>query len=146
MRRFAKIIAMLAIAVFLPSTVLNAAPLVWCVAGDDHRAIEFGISDDWHGHGQHSHLTVSGDELALPVGPDGHSHDCLDDELLGPMAWSVANVPVFVPVASELPVWVATDVQHQGDAPRLARVIRPPPDWGWRVPDPAFLSTTKLLL
>jgi hypothetical protein len=146
MRKYAKIIAILAIAVFLQGTMLNAAPLVWCVAGDDHRAIEFGISDDWHGHDQYSHVTVSGEELAMPVGPDGHTNDCLDDELLGPMASSVAKVSVFVPTASQLPDWMATSVQYWGDAPRLASVIRTPPDWGWRVADPAFLSTTKLLI
>ena len=146
MRKFVRIIALLAIAVFLPSTVLSAAPLVWCVAGDDHRAIEFGISDHWHGHGRHWHVSVSGDELAMPVGPDGHSHDCLDDELLGPMASNAANILLFVPATVEIPVWAALSDSHTDTAPLLAKAIRPPPKRHLNAPYPAFLSTTKLLL
>jgi len=146
MRKYAKIIALLAIAVFLPSTILNAAPLVWCVAGDDHRAIEFGISDHWHGHGQHSHVSVSGDELAMPVGPDGHSHDCLDDQLIGPIASSAAKAPVFVPATVAVPVWAALSDAQLSGAPLLAKAIRPPPGGYSDRSDPAFLSTTKLLL
>lgn len=146
MKRFAKFIALLAIAVFLPSTVLSAAPLVWCVSGDDHRAIEFGISGHWHGDGRHLHISVSGDEARLPTGPDGHSHGCLDNALLGPMASSGAKVPVFVPPASKSPVWAVTAVQRSADVSRIARAIRPPPRRTSNDARLALLSTTRLLL
>ena len=146
MRKYAKIIALLAIAVFLPSTMLSAAPLVWCIAGDDHRAIEFGITDDWHGSGHHSHMSVSGDELAQPVGPDGHHHGCVDDQLIGPMASNAVKVSVFVPATVEIPIWVALGDSHVDSAPLLAKAIRPPPEWHSDAPYPALLSTTKLLL
>lgn len=146
MRKFAKIIALLAIAVFLPGTVLNAAPLVWCVAGDDHRAIEFGISDDWHGNGHRSHRALSGEDSATPAVPDEHSHGCLDDQLIGPMASNAVKVPVFIPATVEIPVWVALSDSHGDTAPLLAKAIRPPPKRHLDAPYLALLSTTKLLL
>ncbi len=146
MRKFVRIIALLAIAVFLPSTVLSAAPLVWCVVGDDHRAIEFGISDEWHGHGHHSHGALSGNESAMPAVPGEHSHGCLDDQLIGPMVSNAVKVPVFIPGTVEIPVWAALRVSQPGNAPLLAKAIRPPPKRHLNAPYPAFLSTTKLLL
>lgn len=146
MRKFIHFIALLMVAVFLPSTVLNAAPLVWCIAGDDHRAIEFGISDEWHGHGHHQHGETAHDDHLGPDHSDGHEHGCLDDQLIGPMVSNGAKVPAFAPVTVEPPVWLASDLSDRGAEPLLAKAIRPPPGGLFGPTSQAFLSTTKLLL
>ena len=83
MSRVAKVIALVVLAAFLPSSILSAAPVVWCVAGDDHAAIEISIAKRQHAQAGQAgeHHVHAADAAHAPR--DKQPDPCFDYDLIG---------------------------------------------------------------
>ena len=80
MRCWRRIVAVLVTLVFASTSALASTPLVWCVAADGHRAIEYKIGSkhaDHHALGQ-SEIPIAGVSGPQSAGDD----DCLDWRLV----------------------------------------------------------------
>ncbi len=76
--------ALLMLLLFTPLSVLNAAPLVWCVANSDHIAIEFGIGGSWHGADASAASRFARAATVVTSQADSHPDDCIDRDLTSP--------------------------------------------------------------
>jgi len=80
MPRWRRFVAVLLLLAFVPSSMLAAMPLVWCVGDDGHRAIEYAVSSGTK-HLHHRALGVQGDDAVLGTLPDDDG--CQDWQLMG---------------------------------------------------------------
>jgi len=78
--RWQRLVALLMVLVFVPSTVLAAMPLTWCIGADGHRAIEFAaggaVKHDNHQALLHVEPASTASQSA------GDSEDCRHWQLL----------------------------------------------------------------
>ena len=148
-----KLIAFLILTAFLPASILNAAPLVWCVAGDDHAAIEISVVESSHRVIEHSHPVDDhahhGDwhgQDQSHRSADHHSHVCIDFDLMSP-ALSAANADLDATLLHQLQHSRAKVAQFAtGALSDPGPLIRPPPEQHHGTPALAHLRTTKLRL
>ena len=146
MRLVTRAIALLIIPVFLPASVLSAAPLVWCVAGDEHAAIEISLSQHSHVGEQATGSTSAdaADKRIIAVGE--HENPCIDYDLKG-LAIASASADVETVTTATLVPYGAQQASTLNSA-RLAALspIRPPPQLS-RLPAGLLeLRTIKLRL
>jgi hypothetical protein len=120
MRFAAKFVVFVMLATFLPASLLNAAPIVWCVAGDDHSGLELS-----HDGLQQTAVTQTNETGARQS--DHHEAPCVDYDLIGVAITAAA-------VDSESPALAAADSHHtparfqRYPAPHLMALrIQPPP-------------------
>jgi len=80
MRSWHRIVALVVALIFAPGSVLAAMPIVWCVGGDGHRAIEYHISAD----GRHiEHAQLGKQTLSSAMAEPSEADDCQDWHLVG---------------------------------------------------------------
>jgi len=146
MSRLAKYVAMVVLAAFVPGSVLSAAPMVWCAAGGDHAATEIKLVKRWH-----SHAGAGGDHrlhalASTSFNVDGHSHPCLDYELIALAVSAKVNDLDAVAVTNASPSEVAIKIDLADAAPLSISRARAPPRRNCDPPHLSSIRTTILRL
>lgn len=133
-------IAIAVLAAFIPSSVLGAAPLVWCANGDDHAASEIKLVKRWHTHiGDDNHHRLHA-IASTSFHVDDHSHPCLDYELIAVAVpvkvTDLDAVPTIIKNSNDAPVHIVRE-----DVASLAiRQARAPP---YKISDPPHLISIR---
>lgn len=127
MRLVTRAIALLIISAFLPASVLSAAPLVWCVAGDEHAAIEISLSQHSHAGEQATGGTSADTANKRIIAAGEHEYPCVDYDLEG-LAIASAGTDIETATTATLISYGAQQASTLNSA-RLAALspIRPPP-------------------
>ena len=141
MRKYSTFIIAIALAAFLPATMLNAAPFVWCIGGDGLAVIEVGNGAGWHGDDRHV------PKIESSTSSKGGRHDkCVDSKLIGPAVSKASQDDVCSPVKTDPPNWFLAQQTAALDVPLPILLIRPPPHHHFEPPHLAALRTTILLI
>jgi hypothetical protein len=132
------LLALLTLFAFLPSSVLAAMPVVWCIGTDGHHGIEYSMSAPG-AHALHHRLLNAAEPHEDPAA-DGQG-GCQDRQLMAKCKVGPQQIEGLI--ALDLRVAVALP-----PAPAFAAAMRPP-RWerGWgRPPDPRLSARSSVVL
>jgi len=144
MNKTAKIIALLVLAAFLPSSVLNAAPVVWCVAGDGHAGLEIKINKQAHTHVHPSDAHHGHSIGSASTHKNDHSHACLDYQLISSIGQTKSNDIDAKAFGDKICWGVETKIDHRNLLRFAAKPARAPPDQ--LLASPRLISIRTMML